>query len=145
MLFNPITLLSKFEGHCYLVRRCLEGEGTGETGRMRNGIVLPDFVADHGINQFTMPNCWAQVLAVGPGVGKPRSDALCRRFQTCRHFGDYARQGDVVLCEHMGRGIVVVPELGFVYNVPPKADASFVIVEESRVLAIYQAGEEKPT
>lgn len=148
--YNFATLMRRFDGHCYLIRRCLLGDKVEgyEGERKLGGIVLPYFcdgmshecdAADVGLNPVTNPNLWGVVALLGPRVGKPCSKKHAREFCRACWYGDYARKDDMVLVNHSGRGIEVKAELGYCFG--ESEDDSWVLVEESKVMAIWRDDE----
>jgi len=71
-----------FNGHCLYVRRCKSPERTG----------LIWHTESHKDTSY-----WVEVLARGPGVGRPCSKRHAKMFERARWFGDGPRVGALVL------------------------------------------------
>ena len=97
----------KFGGHCYYVRRCMNGEMVDPDAPWRrelDGIELPESFADR--------SRWATVLARGPAVGRPCGEAHRKlHSEKCadgisrprpRCVQDNVEIGDMVLCPSLG-------------------------------------------
>lgn len=72
-----------FAGHCYYVRACENPDDVG-------GIILTERAKNKSL--------WAEVLAVGPNVGKPCEKKHQKMFSRPRTMGQHAPVGSLILC-----------------------------------------------
>jgi len=143
---NAVTLVdgrkmvpTAFGGHCYYVRRCVRGKQFGPDfmDREEGGVVLPQVATIRSGALVTERNLWdrssvAEVVGVGPNVGKPCSKAHMKAFARARHIAQSAEVGDLLLFEDKNFQIGIVDS--------PYADYE-KFVEESVPIAIYRPGE----
>jgi hypothetical protein len=102
--------------------------------RAEKGIILPQAVTIHSGVVTTTRNIWdrttvAEVLAVGPNVGRPCSKRHMAKFKRARWLADTAGIGDLLMFEDKNFQIGI-------------EDSPFVdyekFVEESVPIAIYR-------
>lgn len=96
VLGNATIRPMAFGGHCFYVRKCMTGdavEGGDPQDRMVDGIFLPQQAADRSLA--------VEVLALGPRVGRPCSDAHMKLHQRDRVVGGDVKVGDMLVCPNM--------------------------------------------
>lgn len=130
---------ANYDGHCYLMRRCLVGEQEANVSRTVEGIVLPDHLVDKGLEPREMPNNWGMILAAGRNCGITCGPKHRRKYRRASRLPRLPR-GQLALVQSMEQPegllqdpIKVVPHVGLL-NDPPGMDPSFVLVEEGRIL-----------
>jgi len=134
-----------YDGHCYLLRRCLLGIEEKDGVRSVNGIVLPDELCDKGIAPRELPNNWGRILAAGRNCGKDCSDEHRKTFGWTRGAQVRLPMNALALVKHwdmhddaMQNPIKIVGQLGLFVHDPPRWDYSYVLVEESRFLCVVE-------
>jgi len=114
-----------YNGHCLYVRKCKTGDKQADGSYTVGGIHLPEM--DRFYNAGSNNSFWAEVLGVGPNVGRPCPKLHGHRFRRARCLSDVAEVGDLVMLPPEDQGI----------KRSPYADYEFFI-EESVPLALYR-------
>ena len=117
-----------YSGHCYYVRKCKTGDVLPDGARALGGIVLPE--SDRLYNAGSNNSFWAEVVGIGPNVGRPCNEIHRHQFKRARCMADLAGVGDLIMMPPEDQGI----------KRSPYADYEF-FVEESVPLALYPKSE----